>query len=119
MQLTEQYRPQTFDDVVGQDKIVAAHRALAKRGLAGRAYWLSGTIRHGEDNNRAPDRQGGCRTIRNQRSERAGTWTMRICPDDGTPDLVHAFSPSDGNNRPRMDTQRSTRTAQADHFPHC
>src|SRR5215213_4822221 len=42
MQLTEQYRPRTWDDVVGQDKIVSKIRALAKRGLAGRAYWLSG-----------------------------------------------------------------------------
>ena len=42
MQLTERYRPQTWDDVVGQDKAVARLRALAQRGLGGRAYWLSG-----------------------------------------------------------------------------
>jgi DNA polymerase-3 subunit gamma/tau len=42
MQLTESYRPRAFDDVVGQDKIIQRIRALAKRGLAGRAYWLSG-----------------------------------------------------------------------------
>jgi DNA polymerase-3 subunit gamma/tau len=42
MQLTEQYRPRTWDDVAGQDKIVSKIRALSKRGLAGRAYWLSG-----------------------------------------------------------------------------
>ena len=42
MQLTEQYRPRTFDDVVGQDKIIQRIKGLAKRGLAGRAYWLSG-----------------------------------------------------------------------------
>jgi len=42
MQLTEQYRPQTWADVVGQDKIVSRIRSLAKRGLTGRAYWLSG-----------------------------------------------------------------------------
>lgn len=42
MQLTEQYRPRAWDEVVGQDKIIAKIRALAKRGLAGRAYWLSG-----------------------------------------------------------------------------
>jgi ABC-type glutathione transport system ATPase component len=41
-QLTESYRPRAFDDVVGQDKIIQHIRALAKRGLAGRAYWLSG-----------------------------------------------------------------------------
>jgi DNA polymerase-3 subunit gamma/tau len=40
--LTEQYRPQSWADVVGQDKIVNRVQALAKRGLAGRAYWLSG-----------------------------------------------------------------------------
>jgi DNA polymerase-3 subunit gamma/tau len=42
MQLTEQYRPQAWDDVVGQDKVVAKVKALAQRGLAGRAYWISG-----------------------------------------------------------------------------
>lgn len=42
MQLTEQYRPATWADVVAQDKVVSRIRALAKRGLAGRAYWLSG-----------------------------------------------------------------------------
>ena len=42
MQLTERYRPQTWADVAGQDKVVSRIRALAKRGLAGRAYWLSG-----------------------------------------------------------------------------
>jgi DNA polymerase III gamma/tau subunit len=42
MQLTERYRPQSWADVVGQDKVVARLRALAQRGLGGRAYWLSG-----------------------------------------------------------------------------
>ena len=40
--LHEQYRPRTWDDVVGQDKAVAKIRALAKRGLAGRAWWFTG-----------------------------------------------------------------------------
>src|SRR5262245_41895365 len=40
MQLTEQYRPRTWTDVAGQDKIVRQVQALAKRGLAGRAYWI-------------------------------------------------------------------------------
>src|SRR5260370_10380688 len=40
--LTEQYRPHAWADVVGQDKVVQRIQALAKRGLAGRAYWLSG-----------------------------------------------------------------------------
>lgn len=42
MTLTEQYRPKTWSDVVGQDKALAKIQALAKRGLAGRAYWISG-----------------------------------------------------------------------------
>ncbi len=42
MQLTEQYRPQSWAEVVGQDKVVNKVKALTRRGLAGRAYWLSG-----------------------------------------------------------------------------
>src|SRR5262245_40310309 len=43
MQLTEQYRPQRWEDVVGQEKIVSRVRALAQRGgLAGRAFFISG-----------------------------------------------------------------------------
>jgi len=42
MQLTEQYRPRTWCDVVGQEKIVQRIKGIAKRGLGGRAYWLSG-----------------------------------------------------------------------------
>lgn len=43
MQLTEKYRPATWADVVGQEKVVARIRALAQRsGLAGRAFFLSG-----------------------------------------------------------------------------
>ena len=41
-QLYEQYRPRAWPDVVGQDKVVKRIMALRKRGLAGRAYWLSG-----------------------------------------------------------------------------
>jgi DNA polymerase III gamma/tau subunit len=41
-QLFEQYRPQTWDAVVGQDKALARINALRPRGLSGRAYWLSG-----------------------------------------------------------------------------
>ena len=40
--LHEQYRPQTFADVVGQDKALAKIDALRRRGLGGRAFWLSG-----------------------------------------------------------------------------
>ena len=42
MQLHEQYRPQRFEEVVGQDKAIARIETLRRRGLAGRAYWLSG-----------------------------------------------------------------------------
>jgi DNA polymerase-3 subunit gamma/tau len=42
MQLADKYRPHAWSEVVGQDKIVSRLRALAARGLAGRAYWLSG-----------------------------------------------------------------------------
>jgi len=41
--LAEKYRPQCWDEVVGQAKVVSTLRGLAERsGLAGRAYWLSG-----------------------------------------------------------------------------
>lgn len=40
--LTERYRPTTWDEVVGQDKAIARLLALRTRGLAGRAFWLSG-----------------------------------------------------------------------------
>jgi DNA polymerase-3 subunit gamma/tau len=42
MQLAEQYRPQTWDSVVGQDKVVSKIKQLKTRGLGGRAYWISG-----------------------------------------------------------------------------
>ncbi len=42
MQLHEQNRPRCWSEVVGQDKVLAKVERLRKRGLAGRAYWLSG-----------------------------------------------------------------------------
>jgi len=42
MQLHEQYRPENWADVVGQDKTLAKIDRLRARGLTGRAYWLSG-----------------------------------------------------------------------------
>jgi len=42
-QLNEVYRPKDWAEVVGQDKAVSKLRALAKRGLGGRAYWISGS----------------------------------------------------------------------------
>jgi DNA polymerase III gamma/tau subunit len=41
--LADKYRPGSWEEVVGQDKVVQRLRTLAARGgLAGRAYWLSG-----------------------------------------------------------------------------
>ena len=42
IQLHEQHRPTSWDEVVGQDKTIKRIHALAKRGLGGRAFWLSG-----------------------------------------------------------------------------
>ena len=42
MQLCEQHRPSQWSDVIGQDKIIRRIDALRRRGLGGRAYWLSG-----------------------------------------------------------------------------
>jgi len=42
MQLHEQYRPGTWTEVVGQDKALRKLDALRRRGLAGRAYWITG-----------------------------------------------------------------------------
>ncbi|HUT12480.1 MAG TPA: hypothetical protein VMY42_18420 [Thermoguttaceae bacterium] len=40
--LCEVYRPKSFGEVVGQDKVIGKIDRLRKRGLAGRGYWLSG-----------------------------------------------------------------------------
>jgi DNA polymerase-3 subunit gamma/tau len=42
MQLCEQYRPKQWNEVIGQDRAITKLQALAKRGLGGRAYWISG-----------------------------------------------------------------------------
>ncbi len=42
MQLHEQFRPQRWEDVIGQDKVIEKIRTVARRGLSGRAYWISG-----------------------------------------------------------------------------
>ncbi len=62
--LYEQYRPRTFDDVVGQDKALAMLDRLRKRGLAGRAYWLS-----------APSGVGKTTIARLLADEVAGAWS--------------------------------------------
>lgn len=38
MQLHEEYRPTSFDQVLGQDKIINRIKIIEKRGLGGRAY---------------------------------------------------------------------------------
>ena len=42
MNLYEKYRPQTFDDVLGQQKAVNTIQRLLKRGWGGQAFWISG-----------------------------------------------------------------------------
>jgi replication-associated recombination protein RarA len=41
-QLCEQYRPKTWAEVIGQEKIVAKIDTLRARGLSGRGYWING-----------------------------------------------------------------------------
>jgi DNA polymerase-3 subunit gamma/tau len=42
MQLHEQYRPKSWAEVVGQDRAIRQIETLKRRGLGGRAYWISG-----------------------------------------------------------------------------
>ena len=42
MQLHEQFRPKRWADVVDQDKAIEQINQLRKRGLGGRAYFISG-----------------------------------------------------------------------------
>ncbi len=42
MQLHEEFRPKRWDDVIGQDKVIDKIRTIARRGLSGRAFWISG-----------------------------------------------------------------------------
>ena len=42
MQLHEQYRPSRWEDVAGQSKALTKLDRIRKRGLGGRAYWISG-----------------------------------------------------------------------------
>ena len=42
MNLYEKYRPAQWSEVLGQDKVIDQICQLRKRGLAGRAYWLTG-----------------------------------------------------------------------------
>jgi replication-associated recombination protein RarA len=40
--LYEQYRPASFEQLAGQDKLVAQLAVLRRRGLAGRVFWITG-----------------------------------------------------------------------------
>ena len=40
--LYEQFRPRTWDELVGQDKLVAKMAVLRRRGLVGRVFWVTG-----------------------------------------------------------------------------
>ena len=40
--LTEQYRPRSWDEVIGQDDAVKRLSVVANRGFAGRAWWING-----------------------------------------------------------------------------
>ena len=40
--LFEQYRPRTWSDFVGHEKVLARIDTLRKRGLGGRAFWING-----------------------------------------------------------------------------
>ncbi len=42
MRLFEQYRPRSWSEVVGQEKTLAKLDVLRRRGLGGRAFWISG-----------------------------------------------------------------------------
>ena len=42
MQLHEKVRPKRWEDVTGQDKAVRTIQGLVKRGIGGRAVWISG-----------------------------------------------------------------------------
>jgi DNA polymerase-3 subunit gamma/tau len=40
--LYEQFRPSTWDELVGQDKLVQRLTLLRRRGLVGRVFWIAG-----------------------------------------------------------------------------
>jgi replication-associated recombination protein RarA len=43
MRIDEKYRPETFDDVIGQDKIVSLLKVMGdKNDFGGRAFWITG-----------------------------------------------------------------------------
>ena len=42
MRLFEQYRPQSWPELIGQERAIAKIDILRRRGLGGRCYWISG-----------------------------------------------------------------------------
>ncbi len=43
MRIDEKYRPRTFDDVIGQDRVVSLLKVMAdKNDFGGRAFWITG-----------------------------------------------------------------------------
>ena len=40
--LYEKYRPQTFEEVLGQDKAIRQIQLAGRTGFGGKAFWLSG-----------------------------------------------------------------------------
>jgi DNA polymerase-3 subunit gamma/tau len=42
MQLHEEHRPKSWDEVIGQDKAIRRINQLRQRGLGSRAFWISG-----------------------------------------------------------------------------
>jgi len=40
--LYEQFRPRTWDELVGQDKLIAKMAVIRRRGLVGRVFWVTG-----------------------------------------------------------------------------
>lgn len=40
--LADEYRPRTWDEVIGQQKALKTLETLSRRGLGGRFYWISG-----------------------------------------------------------------------------
>lgn len=46
--LYEQYRPKTFQEIVGQDRAVQTVQRIAARGLHGRVFWITGLSGQGK-----------------------------------------------------------------------
>lgn len=46
--LYETYRPRTWDDLVGQNKLIAKMAVIRRRGLVGRVFWITGSSGSGK-----------------------------------------------------------------------